>query len=93
MQWSIPKLHDVQIDRIVSLDKYLELYRWFALSLLCRYDSDMSNIATNREASKSQNSDIPEQRVLADDINLSQFDHRKSDKRSLFSAINQKVRI
>ncbi|XP_070171699.1 uncharacterized protein [Polyergus mexicanus] len=52
----------------------------------------MSDTATNREASKSENSDNPRQRALPDNINLSQFSHRKPDKQSLFSAINQKIR-
>lgn len=66
------------------------------VDLLClyrQYDLDMSNTDTNREASKSESSDTPRQRALTDNINLSQFGHRKPDKQSLFSAINQKVRI
>lgn len=55
-----------------------------------RYDSDMSN-TTNREASKS--SDTPKRRDLTDDTPVNHFDRRNSDKKSLLSAMKQKVRI
>lgn len=50
----------------------------------------MSNI-TNREASKS--SDTPKQRSPVDHTSINHFDRRNSDKKSLFSAMKQKVRI
>lgn len=64
------------------------------LCLYRQYDSDMNNTAINREASKSESSGTSRQQALTDNnINLTEFGHRKSDKQSLFSAINQKVRV
>ncbi|XP_072765920.1 uncharacterized protein [Anoplolepis gracilipes] len=52
----------------------------------------MSNTTANREASKSEDSNISRQQAVADNINLSQFGDKKPDKQSLFSALNQKIR-
>ncbi|XP_011686502.1 PREDICTED: uncharacterized protein LOC105449194 [Wasmannia auropunctata] len=49
----------------------------------------MSN-TTNREASRS--SDTPKQRGSADHTSVNHFDRRNSDKKSLFSAMKQKIR-
>lgn len=79
--------HDVQIDKWMNhAVDLLFLNRW--------YDADMSNTVISRKASKSQNSDIPREQATVDNISPSRFgQNEKSDKRSIVSAINQKVRI
>lgn len=73
--------HDVQIDKWVCTVDLLLFYR---------YDWDMSNTA-NREASKS--SDTPKRSDSVDCIPVNHIDCRNSDKKSLFSAMKQKVRL
>ncbi|XP_067215093.1 uncharacterized protein [Linepithema humile] len=52
----------------------------------------MSNTATNREATKSQNSDTRRQQTPVENISHAHFDRKKSCKPSLVSTINQKIR-
>lgn len=75
------EMHDVQIDK---WDYIVDL------PLFYRYDWDMSNTA-NSEASKS--SDTPKQSGPVDRTSVNHIDCRNSDKKSLFSAMKQKVRI
>lgn len=81
-QWSISKRATF---KLISRDCTVDLLLFYR-----RYDSDMSD-TTNREASKS--SDTPNRRGPVNHTAVNHFDRRDSDRKSLFSALKQKVRM